>query len=446
LKVIRNILGVAKATRKGLLRTWGRVCEAFFESVKATYPELVEANIRRTTRATIDIFHKGETDDTGIDEPQYPRLPLDPLSDPVFKALCEVGAVRIHPSGDPIVEPTPAALIRGLARLALPNKFLLGLVNATREHRGSKVLAKSEFDELNEDLFDGIRKGIQDSLGENWFSLFNKASYALHGALVLPCTRLPRSQEFYEEGINFYRGQGDGAELFIFSQTSGLVIPREFRGDASKNHYRYQYFTKGILGKSKYIRRYQWERYRTAMGLAEGYEEEKRRGGEDAYRKEAVETLQRFGRYKRLAICEVDHFGPWKRWNTLIGPNRQQVSIRRAEKRLKIGHGVLYDVAGVKKSSTLLRDASYVLGGAGVVCEEPMLAIAACGCALLRIPTERLQPFINKSFVRRCTDELNSSGVRVIKRVGEKLPKSEVERVVDGLLEDGLIILRSVKK
>jgi len=275
--------------------------------------------------------------------------------------------------------------------------------------------------------------------------------------VVLPCTRLPHSQEFYEEGINFYRGQGADSEVFVFSTTSGLVIPREFRGDASKNHYRYRYFTQGILGETACLRFYQWERYRTAKEFASAYLALGKRDARDAYLQEARDTLGRFSDASKLAIYECDHFDAWKDWHTLVGPQKQQLSIRPEKGTGAIGHGVLYDAAGFKRRSDLFADFARLTTAAGVggmleggrafvTTFGPAMAVAASACALLGLSTQRIGQLIRDPILDKCRREKERPGVRVIKAHGESLKSAEIAHIVDELLNVGQIILKSERK
>ncbi len=452
MKLVKQILSSAAATRRGLLRTWATVCSGFFGTVADMYPHLVKANLEDFALPTLDLIERGETDDPSITKPQYPRLPLDELSDPAFKALYEVGAVQIHASGDPVVEPAPAVLLRGLARLALPRKFLLGIVNATRISRGLEGLSETEFDALDQEMFAALRRGLSRTLGDGWFMMLNRGSSLLHGAMILPCTRLPRSQEFYEEGIKFYCNQGADSEVFIFSTTSGLVVPREFTGDASKNHYRYQYFIKGILGRTSCNRIYQWERYRTAKELARGYKKCASNEAKAKYRNDAYKTLSRFSKAPNLAIYEVDHFTPWKEWFTLVGPQKQQLSIRGENKKGKIGHGIAFDASSFRKRADFFRDLARVLGAAGVSTVAfsgpsflknygPAFAVAAASSLILSSAAERVGQVLREPVLKKCRNDRETKDVRLVKDLRAVLHKSQVVETIDGLLENGLRIL-----
>jgi hypothetical protein len=454
MKFVKRLVDAVKTTRRGILKTWGGLCESYFDVVSSTYPELIEMNVRELGSPTVELLEYGETSDEAIEKPQYPRLALDPLDDPATRALLEVGAIRLHPSGDTVVEPSPGALIRGLARLALPTRFLIGIVNSARQRRGDPPLSDAEFGSMDRELFESLRRGLRRSIGEGWFGALNQASYHLHRRMALPCTPLPNSQEFYEEGINFYRGQGADAEVFVYSTTSGLVIPREFRGDASKNHYRYQYFTRGVLGTSACTRVYQWERYRTARELALGYERAGTQNRQRQYLEESFDTLARFADAKNISIHEAKHFSSWKSRCTLVGPERQFLSIRDKDQQLKIGHGIAYDVGPFEKRSDLLRDAANLINGAGalgtVIGEAelvmeygPAVAVAAAACAVGGVATKRLSSCLRIPLLRMCKEDCESSDTQVIKDVDEALTRDEVVSVVDGLLSDGSRILES---
>ena len=105
MRFVRRLVAGAKLPRRGILKIWGNLCESYFDAVSSAYPELIETNVRELGQPTIELLETGGTSDDTIDRPQYPRLSLDPLHDPATRALYEVGAIRLHPSGDPVVEP-----------------------------------------------------------------------------------------------------------------------------------------------------------------------------------------------------------------------------------------------------------------------------------------------------------------------------------------------------
>lgn len=449
MKLVHDILGATRAAKNAAIKSWARVCTAFFDAVEASYPDLVEANIRRVGAATLDLLEHGATDDASIRSGQYPPLQGSQLEEPALRALYEVGALRIDPAGNPVVEPSPAALLRGLARLALPTKYLAGIVNAARKWRGEAPLTASEFRDLDDELFLALKSGLRRSLGEQWFRILNRASYLAGRAYILPCIPLRGSQEFYEEGIAFYRRQGSDVAVYIYSTTSGLIIPREFHGDASKNHYRYRYFTEGILGRTVADRIYQWERYRTAKELAKGYVQMSDASGKDLYREQAIETLGRFADSSNLAILEADRFDPWKEWHTLVGPRRQQISIRPEDLKGKIGHGIVYDADAFRMRADLTRDAGIAIAAAGAVGAAydfelfktygPAVGVAAAACALLSTGLDRLARLIREPLISRCTRD--STKVREVKGLGKTLSRRKVESIVDDLLAAGQRIL-----
>ncbi len=443
MRLVRDLLQATAMVRQAGIKSWSRVSAAFLDSVAASYPDLVEANIRNTGPATMDILGHGVTRESGMSDAQFPVLPVDGLDEPVFRALYEVGAIRLDPAGNPVVEPGPAVLLRGLARLALPPKYLRGVVNAARKWRGHEILSESEFRALDAEILAAVRNGLRRCLGETWFQELNHASYLAGRACVLPCMPLRGSQEFYEEGRRFYSGQGAGATVYVYSTTSGLVIPREFRGDASKNHYRYVYFTKGILGRAAADRVYQWERHRTAKELAEGCEQAAGPSAKAEYRREAIETLSRFSARRNLAILEADHFSAWKEWNTLVGPRRHQVSMRSEDLKGKIGHGVIYDLDAFKARADLARDAAVFMDAAAIAglikAGGPAVAVAAASCVLLSRGAERLPSLVRQPLLHKCAQDQHKA--RVIKGLKQTLSPDQVESVVDDLLAHGARIV-----
>lgn len=184
MKIVQEILSATRAARDTAIKSWSRICSAFFDSVAASYPHLVETNIRRIGTATLDLLEHGATDDPFIRNAQYPPLQVSRLEEPALRALYEVAALHIDPSGNLVVEPSPAALLRGLARLALPAKFLTGIVNAARKWRGQSPLTASEFRDLDAEVFVALKNGLHRSLGEQWFCALNRASYLAGRAYV----------------------------------------------------------------------------------------------------------------------------------------------------------------------------------------------------------------------------------------------------------------------
>ena len=409
----------------------------------------MQSNIKNQVESTLHIFETGCAHPR-FSEPQYPDFPLDPFIDPVIKALYVVGAIQISKAGLPVIDPTPSVLLRGVVRLALPADFLFGLVNAVRTRRGSEPLQCSDFDAINKELFQAIRQGFQDALGDAWFTVLTDGAYIAERTFILPVTNLRHSQEFYELGINVYQDQSADAKVYTYSTTSGIVIPREFYGDDKKNKYRYTYFTDGILGKTSCPTVYQWERYRTAKALAAGYDEQLTAKAKESYVKQACDILARFTGAANLTICEVDHFSMWKNWCSIIGPHRQQLSVRDEKSKGAVGHGVLFDSEAFLKRKDLLNKAACFLNRLGQGPRVPFdffqhfgpaCMVLASGAEFLGEATSRIANLLIDPPYRRCQQSHEKEGNHLIKQKDKVLSKKNVRVIVESLIKDGERIL-----
>jgi len=109
----------------------------------------------------------------------------------------------------------------------------------------------------------------------------------------------------YELGPTMYRDEAHS--LFVFSRTSGLIIPSEYYGDADNNPYRRIYFDEGILGDSGRNLKiyYQWNQPTTAIRLFEGFAAAERVGAGDKYKTNAADILSKFFRHRNIQISEA---------------------------------------------------------------------------------------------------------------------------------------------
>ena len=115
------------------------------------------------------------------------------------------------------------------------------------------------------------------------------------------------STDLYESGSLLY--QNNSEAIFIFSTTSGLVVPSEYApqlygyDEINKDPHRMQYFDNGLLNDNTKLKRfYQWNRYSTASGLFKNCE----MCGKERIRQASVEILGRALRMPNFAIVEAD--------------------------------------------------------------------------------------------------------------------------------------------
>lgn len=115
---------------------------------------------------------------------------------------------------------------------------------------------------------------------------------------------LQDSLVFYNRSLALY--SPEAGSMNIFSTSSGIVIPEEYRGDRikKKNPYRKKYFDVGIGSPNAYQlpKYYQWDSEVTAKNLWKRYLEAKK---SQEYRDEAVDVLAKFLQVPNLEITEA---------------------------------------------------------------------------------------------------------------------------------------------
>jgi len=168
------------------------------------------------------------------------------------------------------------------------------------------------------------------------------------------------SHTFYNRSLSLY--VPPSGTIHVFSTSSGIVIPEDYRGDIKKekNPYRRKYFNEGIAAPNanKLPKYYQWDSEGTAKGLWEGYEE---KGESKDYKKEAIEILAKFLKVPNLEITEAPfREAPWKEFFTLV-TDKTLVLSERGEIR-KINHGLMVDDELLKTKKEIYEEISGLLG------------------------------------------------------------------------------------
>lgn len=152
---------------------------------------------------------------------------------------------------------------------------------------------------------------------------------------------LQDSLVFYNRSLALYTRES--VSMNIFSTSSGIVIPEEYRGDvlAKKNPYRRKYFDRGIASASAYDlpKFYQWDSETTPKNLYKGFASAL---DKESYKNEAVQILSRFLMLPNFEITEAPFIeDPWKIYFTLVS-DKSIVFSERGEMR-KINHGYIID-------------------------------------------------------------------------------------------------------
>jgi DNA-binding transcriptional MerR regulator len=157
-------------------------------------------------------------------------------------------------------------------------------------------------------------------------------------------TQIPDSLTFYSQGLTLYTPEA--WEVFIFSRSSGLVIPEEHFGDEEllKNPYRQSYFKHGLLAPdvTGLVRRYQWDEATTAQTLFRNHERHHGRGQGALYKKRCVELLTSVLMIPALELSEADFsLSPWKSFLTVVSHEGVLFSTRSKAMRDHVAHGLL---------------------------------------------------------------------------------------------------------
>jgi len=171
---------------------------------------------------------------------------------------------------------------------------------------------------------------------------------------------LQDSLVFYNRSLALY--SPEAGSMNIFSTSSGIVIPEEYRGDQikKKNPYRRKYFNVGIGSPNAYQlpKYYQWDSEVTAKNLWKRYLEAKK---SREYIDEAVGVLAKFLQVPNLEITEAPfREEPWKVFFTLVS-DKTLVLSERGEAR-KINHGFMVDEDVLKTEKSVYDQIASLLG------------------------------------------------------------------------------------
>jgi len=168
------------------------------------------------------------------------------------------------------------------------------------------------------------------------------------------------SLTFYNRSLGLYIPASEN--INIFSTSSGIVIPEEYRGDVKteKNPYRRKYFDEGIAAKNAYDlpKHYQWDSEGTAINLWKRHVERDR---SEEYKNEAIEVLAKFLQTPHLEITEAPFkHEPWKEFFTLV-TQKTYVLSERGDIR-KINHGIMINDDVLKTNKEIYEEIAGLLG------------------------------------------------------------------------------------
>lgn len=152
---------------------------------------------------------------------------------------------------------------------------------------------------------------IWQGLGKDAGRLLLKARHAyqdLRGYIEPPSPIEPwDSSQLYDSAWLLYHN--DSQAIFIFSTTSGLIVPSEYDPrrfgppGTTKAAARLRYFTEGVLNDQTELKRfYEWDRYGTALGLFRNCQER----GKKVIKAAAIEILARALQMPNFEVTEAD--------------------------------------------------------------------------------------------------------------------------------------------
>jgi len=247
------------------------------------------------------------------------------------------------------------------------------------------------------------------------------------------------SEDVYELGAPLYRNRSEVS--FTFSTTSGLIIPLEYKGGqrSHKNPLRRKYFDEGLLNPlaSRMKRYYQWNLSTTARALFQDYQ--MAMDGE-LWKQEATNLLTKAFNVKNLEISEADfensfvdnvNIGALKKTGTILTKNIGIVTNRDPERK-KIYHAELRagDMIFEDWISTILEFLPGVIEGS-VDLDSWNTNFEA-----------KNKDSHKKSLPSVLKQNLYDIDIRrIVKPMGEILPRKEAESHVRRLLELGKEIL-----
>lgn|GEM_PF-6482410 len=205
-----------------------------------------------------------------------------------------------------------------------------------------------------------LRKGISEEMREEFYLHLKYLLFRIKSTFKEGIENLQDSLVFYNRSLALYCPEA--GSMNIFSTSSGIVIPEEYRGDPNKkkNPYRKKYFDTGIGSTNAYQlpKHYQWDSELTAKNLWKGYLEANKSRG---YKDEAVGVLSRFLQVPNLEITEAPFRDePWKVFFTLVS-DKTLVLSERGESR-KINHGFMVDEDFLKKNREVYDEVAALLG------------------------------------------------------------------------------------
>lgn len=194
---------------------------------------------------------------------------------------------------------SPALFSTLLARLSYSKDTLLDLAQQAKRHTDKQV---STFFSQTREKF----QAIPAALRRNIVLSANRVAHSFLTSDYQTAGALPEMLNIYEFGRSFYFDRFDS--LFVFSNTSGLVVPSEHMGAIDRDNLRRSYFNDAFLGlDARDIKRYyQWDSIKTAEELYKNFQIAEKEGREKQYVLQSKEILTRFLQEPNLEITEAE--------------------------------------------------------------------------------------------------------------------------------------------
>lgn len=229
--------------------------------------------------------------------------------------------------------------------------------------------------------------------------------------------------DIYEMGRAFYnRKWGD---VYIFSQTSGLIIPTEYSGYIDQNSLCQKYFDDCILNnKGRGGRYYQWDQSRTALELHRQYQKAELEGFGEKFKKDSKKILAKALQSENLELTEAE-FDEGQYTIKSSMPLMSKAGLVRSTKRNKQG----------KISDSVQESYRFLVGSF-----FSTLDIKATLDEDISWMPSILDKLTNsgKSFSEQVREKVYYNGVkRIIKTKGNKLDASVASDIVDELISIG---------
>lgn len=266
---------------------------------------------------------------------------------------------------------------------------------------------------------------ITGSKLDDFVSLLKQAVASSQKVFNEPYSCMPTADAFYTQCLYAYNHIIKA--MYVFSRTSGTVIPIEESGGALelKHTARLDYFKYGLRGKETVNTPiyYQWDRHTTAKKLAEEQQKAEKAGRGQEHKQKSINILSTYLELPNFELSESSFSGPWtwKNFFTLVSDRRTAFSNRDSQLK-KIAHGIWINHEDRDFLADTLKTS---------------------------IESEELSPDQKKLLQEGFPDATEVHGMvdllyridnkQIIKRVGENIenPQSYAEEIIEGLLKRG---------